>query len=145
MVDRGLMVGELPRHWSERFLGVVYEQGAQGPDAYDCWSFARWVQREQFGRDVPFAPSPMSRGAVARVMPGWAAEFGWVETTTPVGGDAVFMSLTKVPSHVGIYVDDAREPSVLHCPQGGPGLHSLFHLKTSMWRLRAYYRFVGVR
>lgn len=144
MADRSVIVCELQRHWSERFMGVGYEKGAQGPDLYDCWSHFRWVQREQFGRDVPFAPSPRSRGATARAMPVWAAEFGWSETATPICGDAVFLSYWTVPTHVGVYVDDVREPSVLHCPQGGVALHSLFHLKAARWRVRAYYRFVGV-
>lgn len=137
-------MADLPSHWSQRFLDVGYEQGAQGPDLYDCWSFFRWVQREEFGRDLPFAPSPRSRSGAARALKARVEEFGWRETKTPVGGDAVFMSFWRQPSHVGVYVDDAREPSILHCPQGGPGLHDLFHLKTSDWRIRGYYRFVGI-
>jgi cell wall-associated NlpC family hydrolase len=133
---------EPPRHWSEQFLGVSYEQGAQGPDAYDCWSHFRWVQREQFGRDVAFVPSPRSRGTTARILPVLATEFGWKEVDAPSTGDGVLLSYWKMPSHVGVYVDDARAPSVLHCPQGGAALHSLFHLKAAGWRLRAYYRYL---
>lgn len=129
-------------HWSERFLVYGYKNGAEGPLLYDCWSFFRLVQKEQFGREVPFMPSPASRGATARAMPEWAGSFGW----TPIAadqvatGDAVFMSFLKQATHVGVYVGDVREPSILHCPEGGPGLHTVRKLKDTHWRLRSYWR-----
>lgn len=130
-------------HWSEKFLGVSYARGAQGPSSYDCWSYFRWVQREQFGRDVPFMPTPGSRGTIARVMPEWAAEFGWVAVTKPDTGDAAFMANMLHPTHVGVWVADLGEPAVLHCPEGGAALHRRRHLDMARWRLHAFYRFAG--
>lgn len=131
-------------HWSERFLRFGYRRGATGPDLFDCWSFFRLVQREQFGRDVPFHPSPHGLRAIAAAMPDWAAEFGWRSTEAPETGDAVFMSFWRHPTHVGVYVADLREASVLHCPEGGAALHSLSSLEMARWKVRALYRFVGV-
>lgn len=130
-------------HWTERFLGVGYARGGQGPDSYDCWSYFRWVQRTAFGRDVPFMPTPMSRGSIARVMPAWAAEFGWVPVERPDTGDAVFMANMLHPTHVGIWVGDLKEPAVLHCPEGGAALHRRAHLEMARWRIHAFYRFAG--
>lgn len=128
-------------HWSERFLGVGYARGADGPQEYDCWSFFRLVQREQFGRDVPFMPTPSSIGSIAKVMEPWAAEFGWRPIDAPADGDAVFLACLRQPTHVGTWVADAK--AVLHCQEGGPALHSLFHLKAFAWRVCAFYRYTG--
>lgn len=132
--------------WTERFLGVGYKRGGQGPDVYDCWSFFRWVQRERFGRDVPFMPTPASRGSIARAMPEWAAEFGWrrlADEEARETGDAVFMANMLHPTHVGVWVADLPEWAVLHCPEGGAALHRRAHLDMARWRLHAFYRFAG--
>ena len=124
-------------HWTTSYIGARYERGAQGPTAWDCWSFARWVQKAHFGRDVPFQPTPASLGSIAKAMPAWAEEFGWRPTEKPTDGDAVFLSILKHPTHVGIWVADLK--SVLHCPEGCSMLHDAFHLKAAGWRVRGYF------
>lgn len=88
-------------------------------------------------------PTPASRGSIARVMPEWAAGFGWVPVDRPDTGDAVFMANMLHPTHVGVWVADLREPAVLHCPEGGAALHRRAHLEMARWRLHAFYRFAG--
>ena len=127
-------------HWSESYLHLGYLVGVDGPDHYDCWSFFRLIQRERFGRDVPFMPSPASRGTTAKVMPAWATSFGWAEVRQPATGDAAFMANGRVATHVGIYVGDAGKPAILHCPEGGVRLHTFFHLETLGWETRSYWR-----
>ncbi len=125
-------------HWPSAFLDVRYEKDAQGPDTYDCWSFVRRIQRERFGRDVPERMSPPSLLTIAKAMPAWASEFGWVRTDTPQEGDAVFMSQLKHPTHIGVVVKP-RPLVVLHCTEGGAFLADEFHLKVAGWRLRGFY------
>lgn len=125
-------------HWTERFLGIGYARGGDGPQAYDCWNFARWVQREHFGRDVPFMPTPASHGSIAKVMDPWAVEFGWRRVETPADGDAVFLACLREPTHVGIWVGDLK--AVLHCSLGGAALHTPFHLSAFGWRVCGYFR-----
>ncbi|MFN4018217.1 MAG: NlpC/P60 family protein [Reyranella sp.] len=128
-------------HWSEAYLRLGYQVGAEGPDLYDCWTFVRLVQDERFGRDVPFMPSPVSRGTTAKVMPAWASSFGWSEVKgAPENGDAAFMANGRVATHVGIYVGDAGEPAILHCPEGGVRLHTFTHLEILGWEVRSYWR-----
>ena len=127
-------------HWSEPYLHLGYQVGADGPDLYDCWTFLRLVQRVRFGRDLPFMPSPLSRGTTAKVMPAWAGSFGWAEVQKPETGDAAFMANGRVPTHVGIHLGDAGKPSILHCPEGGVRLHSFFHLETLGWEVCSYWR-----
>lgn len=124
-------------HWASSYIGWPYERCAQGPDLWDCWSFVRHIQREQYGREVPFAPSPTDWRAVIAAIPTWAAEFGWRQTQTPRDGDAVFMSRMRDPSHVGVWIGDLK--SVLHCPAGGSVLHDARHLAVAQWRVRGYF------
>ncbi len=125
-------------HWAEKYLGVGYERGAQGPKVYDCWSFFRWLQRERFSRELPAHATPPSIGGIAKAMPRWAAEFGWEPVEVPSDGDAVFMSQLKVTTHIGVFVGDLK--AVLHCPEGGAVLHDARHLAAAQWRLRGYFR-----
>ncbi len=125
-------------HWVQTFLDVGYERGATGPKVYDCWSFFRWVQREQFGRELPAHATPLSVAGIAKAMPVWAAEFGWAPVEEPIDGDAVFLSQVKVTTHIGIWIDDLR--AVLHCPEGGAVLHDARHLVAARWRVRGHFR-----
>jgi hypothetical protein len=95
------------------------------------------VQREHYGRDIPLLPSPTSWGAVARAVPNWAAKYGWRAITSPRDGDAVLMSQTTEPTHVGIWIGDLK--ATLHCPVGGSVLHDARHLAAAQWRVRGYY------
>ena len=127
-------------HWSERFLAARYRAGADGPHEYDCWSFLRWVQREQFDVEIPFMPSPDNIRATMKAMPVWAREFGWAPVDRPQHGDVAFMSILRNPSHVGVYVGDLREPLILHCAAPAASLVPVARLTSLQWRVHAYYR-----
>jgi hypothetical protein len=124
-------------HWAASYVGWPYERGAQGPDAWDCWSFFRRVQCEHYGRDVPLLPAPPTWRDIARAFPTWSAAMGWHETTAPRDGDAVFMARLREPTHVGVWLADLQ--ATLHCPAGGSVLHDARHLAAGLWRVRGYY------
>lgn len=125
-------------HWAATFVGWQYRQGAQGPDAWDCWSFFRHVQRERFGRDVPFSPSLSSFNDIRKALEVEPSNYGWRATNAPIDGDAVLLSMLKHPTHLGVWVADLR--SVLHCAAGsGSVLHDARHLAAARWRTRSYF------
>jgi hypothetical protein len=43
-------------HWIEHYLRAEYEDGARGPDKYDCWGLCREVRHKHYG---------------ARLLPSW--------------------------------------------------------------------------
>lgn len=51
-------------HWSEQYLTCEYEDGARGPDKFDCWGLVRHVLHSHLG---------------GRLMPSW----GHVRNTMP--------------------------------------------------------------
>jgi cell wall-associated NlpC family hydrolase len=124
-------------HWSAAYLGWPYRLGAQGPDVWDCWSFFRHVEAVRFGRDLPELPTPPTLLEIARIMPTWAASFGWTSTDTPRDGDAVFLSQLRTPTHIGVWLGDVR--AVLHCAMGGSVLNDARHLAAAQWRVRGYF------
>lgn len=40
-------------HWSTKYLGVPFEDGANGPDSFDCWGFVVHVLKQEQGIELP--------------------------------------------------------------------------------------------
>lgn len=118
-------------HWCTQYIGRRWVSGGRGPDTFDCWGLAWWVEREHYGREIPCYPVAEypERGATDV---GWARDVflrvqallsGWVRTDAPIDGSVVVMN---GGSHVGVYVE-ADGGLVLHAkstfqaPQRGCG------------------------
>lgn len=43
-------------HWASKYVGIPWESGARGPEAFDCWGLVWAIQREVFGREIPSFP-----------------------------------------------------------------------------------------
>ena len=111
-----------PRHWSSAYIGLPWELGAEGPDAFDCWGLARWVQREHYGRELPqlrVVPQRLQPGdEQTRVLldlmrhTGWALLPDWRQMRD---GDLLRMHAPMGP-HIGIAVQTspAAPVTVLH-------------------------------
>lgn len=100
-------------HWATQYIGQPWIAGE-----HDCWAFARRVWREQFGIDVPTVDvDACNRLACVRAFSGHEELSNWHNVDTPQEGDAVLLSQSKHPSHVGVWVN-ADGGGVLHCVQG---------------------------
>lgn len=105
---------------------------------HDCWGFFRKVQKEQFGRDVPVINvNSFNTMECVKAFLGHNERTNWVEVKEPINGDAVLMSQSKQPTHVGIWVDGA----VLHCVRSsGVVFTNLKALKSFPYNIVGYYR-----
>lgn len=131
-------------HWALPYMGRPWVNGAQGPDAFDCWSFFRWVQRLHFGRETPFidvdADNPL---AVRRAFEKHPERQRWTLVPAPSEGDAVLMAHNKYPSHVGVWLD-VDGGGVLHCINGeGVVFSSRSALQISGWGRVEFYRYAS--
>lgn len=144
-------------HWAVKYIGKPWGLGARGPDAFDCWGLVWWIQRYEFGRDIPSFPIP-DPSVVGVVDPDWANKVAgvkhqlrdWVQVSEPNhDGDVVLMNGGH---HAGIFL---RQDSgmILHTmatslrlPQTGSAvaqpLHSIRQL--CFCRQLEFYHFNGL-
>jgi cell wall-associated NlpC family hydrolase len=120
-------------HWAEAWLGQPWVAGTS-----DCWSFARRVWAERFGRQVePLPVDPSDFRAAVRALDG-AKAGGWIATAAPVEGDGVLMAEGQRPCHVGIWLAPAH---VLHSVEGaGVICTPAARLPQLGYRIAAYLR-----
>ncbi len=127
-------------HWSESYIGLPYEKGG-GDRGFNCWTFFRHVQLQQFGVRVPEISEPESRFRLLRKVPAVAVELGWGKVDRPKTGDAVLMAHWKHPSHVGLWISEVNGGAILHCVLGaGSVLATRKHLELGQWRIISFFR-----
>lgn len=106
-------------HWAIQYLGKPWVSGAQGPEAYDCWSLVRAVYRDQFNiTDLPAFITDATDTAQVQAMFDGNQEFSnWRQIDTPIEGDAVITMNGQRPEHVGIWlaIDGGK---ILQCVYG---------------------------
>ena len=97
-----------------RYIGLRWESGARGPDAYDCWGLLQHLQREFFGRDLPelsATPGATRADYHTRLTTG-----EWECVDVPAHGDGALLRGGDFP-HVGVWLDIERG-GVLHSQHG---------------------------
>lgn len=127
------------QHWALGYLGLPWVNGER-----DCFQFFRQVQLERFERALP--PYIVDAGRVldcVRAINANPERQRWDEVAAPAEGDAVLMSQSRVPTHVGVWVE-ANGGGVLHCVQGaGVVFSQLSHLPRLGYKVTGFYRFGG--
>lgn len=126
-------------HWAEKYIGKPWANGAQGPDAFDCWGFVRHVYLAERGIALPVldidADKPLAiRHAIVKEQ---AAE-RWVQVAGELEDfDVVLLSQARHPDHVGVWVKGA----LLHCIRdAGVVYQTRQSLRTAAWNIVACYR-----
>lgn len=129
-------------HWATQYIGKEWQAGANGPDAYDCFSFFRAVMAAHYAINVPVIDVDANSIIDAiRAFNNNAAYADWIEVTDPIDGDAVLMAKAKHPSHIGVWIDTPHQSGVLHCVYGlGVVFSSLSSLNAAGWGKKTYWR-----
>lgn len=115
------------------YIGIPWEQGANGPDSFDCASFASRVLAEQFGRILPQVAVPvLADDGQHYIMPDGGV---WKIVATPQHGDLCMVAFPAAHCGVWLEIDGG---GVLHCL---PGCGVIF-TKNKDWRFgrRQYLR-----
>ena len=126
----------LTTHWAAQYIGEAYERGSN-----DCWAFCRRVWAEHFGMEVPVVSvDGSSLRAITRAFSHHPERMLWNAVEYPVEGDAVLLSHSRFPSHVGIWID-ADGGGVLHCQDPmGVIFSSRAALQRGGWGRLQFYR-----
>lgn len=130
----------MSEHWAAQYIGQRWESGATGPDAWDCGTFVRHVERTHYGRAVPDAMVDATRILeVIRAIRALDLD-DWEQVETPRDGDGVFLAHARDASHVGVWVD-VDGGGILHCQYGiGVVFTPANKLKACGWGRAEYYR-----
>lgn len=128
-------------------IGRPYRKNAKGPDEFDCWHLAVYVEHVLFGRIAPKVDVPENAtwGWMIEQFTGHAELGNWVELLQPTNGlvnagdgAIVLMARLKQPAHCGVYLYPERK--ILHADEKlGVILQDIPTLKGELWnRLRFY-------
>ena len=93
------------------YIGLPYQEGARGPDAFDCWGLVRHVLAREFHVELPsydYGPTALERQqTINHLRPQY-------QPTKSTPGAIALMSIAGRP-HVGVCVDAEH---VLHAREG---------------------------
>lgn len=126
------------RHWAEQYIGLPWQSGAQGPDAYDCWNLVRHIYLARRGINLPlFDIDATSLLSIRRAFKNTNEYGNWY--AVPVDQlqelDVVLMSHALHPHHVGIWLD-VDGGRMLHAVNGcGVMAQTRQQLKMHQWNL----------
>lgn len=128
-------------HWATAFIGLPWRYGAQGPDEFDCWGFFRHVQSTQFNIDAPLISYEQDWRDSAKQLDDHAERDNWIQVQQPQEGDAVLMGRSRLPVHIGIWIEANGTQGVLHCLER-VGVHftPARSLRAEGWGHLSYYR-----
>ncbi len=130
----------LVKHWAEKYIGLPWENGGQGPDEFDCWGFVRHVYQAERGIHLPIlaidADKPL---AIRHAIASEKASEAWkeVDYLQPEDFDVMLLSKAHHPDHCGVWVNGA----LLHCiREAGVVYQNRQSLYRSGWNVVAVYR-----
>lgn len=106
-------------HWATELIGKPWVFGAKGPDAFDCWGLARYVQSRQYGiemAELGYGYTDWRASAIA--VEKTEERQHWRIIKEPTEGDLILMARNKLPVHIGIWIRANREWGALHCIEG---------------------------
>lgn len=132
-------------HWAQPYIGIPWERGASGPDAYDCWGFTVEVQRRHFARELPAIEGrQFDVKKAARTIQSHEERENWIEEPMPLEGDLVLMARRLIPVHIGVWVHANGRGGVLHClERAGVVFSSLHSLRAQGFGGVHYYHHRG--
>lgn len=99
-----------------QYIGIPWQAGADGPDAFDCMAFFRHVQARHFGVDVPrvVVPDYDDAAALVSLVGRHEERRRWPQIEIPKHGCGV---IVRTPLHIGTWLD-IDGGGVLHCVRG---------------------------
>lgn len=128
-------------HFANKYIGLPWVAGAEGPDSFDCWGFVRFVLLHEYGHNVP--PVNVNPDNLRDVLHAFRADLAFQvfdEVKIPQDVDVVLMRQAKNPVHAGLWLG-VDGGGVLHCVRGsGVVFQNLHSLNASGLFPDSYYR-----
>jgi len=131
--------------WSDRFVGIPFQEFGRSRAGCDCWGLACVIYREELGISLPDYlgyGSVEELGEMAAVIEGATASPLWVPVCgTAVAFDVAVFRRGRFSTHVGIVV---RHGIMIHVE--GEDCAKIADYRTGAWkhRLNGHYRHVSM-
>ena len=126
-------------HPAVHYIGTPWSPHGEGPDNFHCWAFFCLIQKTHYGRTVPPVVNPRTQAKMFRAH---VERKRWVWVEVPLDGDGVLMRQSRVPVHVGTWLE-VDGGGILHCAEGaGVVFQRPDALALNGWRVEGYYRFL---
>lgn len=128
-------------HWAVPYIGIPWAYGATGPDAFDCWNFVCHIQKTHFSIEMPKVDYNRDWHVAADHLANHEERQKWVRTELPLEGDVVMMARSRLPIHIGVFINANRTRGILHCADHqGVVFNPLGTLVGAGWGRLQYYR-----
>lgn len=129
--------------WSNRYIGIPFEDKGRTDQGCDCWGLVRLVYQRELGFELPslldYSDTKDSK-TISKMIRQHQDDLTWlpVETQHAQPFDVCVFRMVGVAAHVGIVVKNGL---MLHCQRGSCTVHDEY-LRDSNWskRLEGIYR-----
>lgn len=132
-------------HWIHctNYSGLPWEFGKSGLESFDCWGYVVFIQGKHYGLQLPMLDYKHNWRETAALLLEHEERANWVQVDTPIDGDLVMMSRSRLPVHIGVWVNTGNESGISHCVEGsGVGFISSDRLAFSGWNKLEFYRHI---
>ena len=127
-----------------QLIGRPWVRGAEGPEAFDCWSCAKHIEELFFGRAMPsFTDPPSALRALAKLIKHHGHRAKWQRVDQPVHGALVELAHVREAFHIGVWLN-VEGGGILHCNQRvGVAWDTQLKLQAAGWRGFYYHDWIG--
>ena len=119
-------------HFANKYIGLPWVAGAEGPDSFDCWGFVRFVLLHEYGHNVP--PVNVNPDNLRDVLHAFRADLAFQvfdEVKIPQDGDVVLMRQAKNPVHAGLWLGRKTNRAFISQVRCGAGDSARFRCSVS--------------
>lgn len=107
--------------WVNKYLGCVYEDGARGPEHYDCWGLVRQARHADLGCRLLASYGSLRNTDPREFTRAYREESAVMDQCTPEHGAIAAVLIGKICVHVALVYASPNGLQVLEInPKRGP-------------------------
>ncbi|MNO71786.1 hypothetical protein D3C76_627090 [compost metagenome] len=109
-----------------KYLGCSYEDGARGPDRFDCWGLVRLVRHVELGKRLLAEYGALRNTDPREFTRAYEEESSCMERCEPEHGAVAAVMIGRICTHVALVIDSPDGLRILEInPARGPRCMSL--------------------
>lgn len=104
-----------------KYLGCSYEDGARGPDKFDCWGLVRLVRHAELGKRLLAEYGSLRNTDPREFTRAYEEESSYMEPCEPEHGAIAAVMIGRICTHVALVIDSPDGLRILEInPTRGP-------------------------